>query len=658
MKSVVQKSCAFALVVMTAVGTVGAAEKYLWTELLAFDADASDFGVGEYLGRMPIRPKGVSLLLTDPEIVHAHRGLERDFPIGDVECAYCGRPWNEERQRQRWTAWQLRGLVGELKRHGVEAYPSFFEISMASNSQYIARFGLERRPGFWIDAHPEVLNQVKSGKRHSGICVIKHLSDGTLYEDFFTAQLVRFLTEYGFAGFHAADGYGHPRSPVCEGDFSDDVVAQFLAAEPTVRIPDGLSFAARADWLLGHCRESWSRFYARRHAEFLAKVSAALRRNRLSLRPNTSWTCDPHEALFRYGEDYRLLEKAGIDGFFAEASATVLTIEGWGNPHLSKLDLCRAALLRTACAVNVPAIHLACVKDGMEEYNSLRHAPALMQAEVLGLQTICRGDRRASPDIFWCLTDGITPDEGRAMDALWTLLPLPAEADGVRVVWSDRAHDAELSAYCQERHPSSFVLLAELLHAGASLCSGVRLDELNPDDCRPLLVLNPGLFPEVERAALRRRKGRTIFFGLGADGCSPGPRPTAAETVSWREPLPVRRYPQSALEVCVKEINALAFAVPDEGMEDLRVMSYRAADGSRVVVALNDRGTYLNARIRVRCRPDAVRSLTESPSLPVRVEPGADASVLVAKIPPYGVVVLSLRQELTVNTKQKQENRR
>lgn len=635
------------LAAVAAVACVGlsatAAQKHLWAELLAFDAAAADYGVADYLARMPIKPQAVSFLLTDPEIVHAHRDLSRDFPIGDQECAYCARPWNEERARQPWTAWQLRGLVAELKKHGVDAYPSFFDVGMGENPSSQKLFNFTRKPGFWLDAHPEVKNQTKDGTVHSGVCIIKRLSDGTSYEDFFVGQLVRFLKDYGFAGWHACDGYGHPRSPVSDGDFSDDVVAQFAAARPEIKIPAGLSLTARADWILDNARPDWCRFYAKRHADFIGHAAAALKREGMKIILNTSWTCDPLEALYRYGEDYRLLEKAGIDGFYSEASATVLTIEGWSDPSISKLDLCRAALVRIASSVNVPIYNLACLKDGMEQYNSLRHAPSLAEAELLGLQAIFRNDHRATPDVLWCLADAVRADEWRRLDATRTLLPPPARADGVRVVWSDRAHDAEFAAYCKDRTPSSYRLLAELMRRGASVCSGVRAEEALADKDMPLLVFNPALYPADELAALRDRPARVVTFGLGAEGCELGATPADPEPTSWLKLLPTRQPSEASYARAVGEINAAAPAWPDKGMADLRVMSYVAKDGARIVVALNNRMTYLNARVRVRGRVASAKALTESPSLPVEITPDGDETVLPVKIPPSGVVVLSVR---------------
>ena len=638
-------AAAFA-VALVGVSPLRAAEKYLWTELICFDNTLPDYGVGEYLSRMDVKPKGVSFLFVEPEIVHGYRNLDVDYPIGDAHCSYCARPFNEERKRQSWTAWQLRGLVAKLKEHGVESYPSFFEVTASPTSGYFKRFGAKRLASVWVDSHREVCYVLRDGRRTYETCVIKRLGDGTYYEDFFAGQLVRFVRDFGFAGYHACDGYGHPRHSLDVADFSDDVLGQFAARNPDLAIPAGTR-EERSDWILKNARAKWCRFYAVRHAEFIAKVTKALKAEGRKIFLNTSWTRDPHEALYRYGEDYRLLAKTGMDGFMSEASATVLELEGWNPDKVSTLDRCRANLLRIASSVDVPVIHLACIKDGMEEYNSLRHSPTRMEAEVIGLQALFRGGRRAEPDVLWCLTDGITSDEWRKLDRTWRVLPAAAKPEGVRVVWSDRAADAELDAYCEDRQPSSFRLLELLLHFGASVSAAVNVDEALADGSLPLLILNPAQFPQDELAALRRRKAPVVEFGSGVPGCAFGAKPTAGDPTTWRHPLPARELPDAAYRSCVAAINALSPVRPDAtGMEDLRVTSYLAADGSRIVVGLNDRQTYLNSRMVVEGPVKSVKALTENPSLPVAVKALADGrSLLHAKIPPAGVIVLQVESK-------------
>ena len=618
----------------------GADEKHVWMELIGFDNSSPDYGVAEFLSRSEVRPAAVSLLLTDPELVHSHKDLSVDFPIGDFHCSYCARPWNEERSRQQWTAWQLRGLVAELRRRGVAAYPSFFDVASPTNSGYAAKFGARPFAKTWLDGHPEVGCQLADGRLTRNICVIKRFADGTLYEDFFAPQLVRFLRDYGFAGWHACDGFGHPRHALNEGDLSDDVLGQFAAAVPSVRIPDG-GRAAKAAWILANARPDWCQFVARRHAEFLGKCAAALHSAGMKLFANTCWTCDPFEALWRYGVDYRLLAKAGVDGFYSEASATVLTLEGWGDLSISKLDRCRAALLRVRPSVSAPVFHLACVKDGMEQYNSLRHAPALAEAEILGLGGLaCRGGR-ALDGVLWCLADGMRKDEWRWLDAARGMASSPVRPEGVRVVWSDRANDAELDAYAADGSPSSFSLLTRLMHAGAAVSAAVRVEDAIADESMPILVLNPAMFPSDEIAALRKRQTAVVEFGLGAAGFALGGAAEGRDAKNWLMPLPGRSIPDDAVAAAVKAINEHAAAFPDDGMDALRVSSCRASDGALLVTAINDADRYLNARIVVRSCPSRVAALTESPSLPVVVTPlDGGRGRLDAKVPPRGVVLL------------------
>ena len=90
-------------------------------------------------------------------------------------------------------------------------------------------------------------------------------------------------------------------------------------------------------------------------------------------------------------------------------------------------------------------------------------------------------------------------------------------------------------------------------------------------------------------------------------------------------------------------VNRVSPVIPGEGMADLRLASYVPEDGSRLVFAVNDRPTYLNAKILVRGPVAEAKALTASPFLPVTIRPLADGlTSLTAKIPPAGIVVLRL----------------
>lgn len=648
--------------------------KGIWIELIGFDNSLPDYGVREYLSRMPVKPEFVSLLLFDAELLHTHVGLEHDFPLGDLQCSYFGRPFNEERRRQDWTAFQLRGLVAELKKYGLEVFPSFFDFVVTPDRA--ARHQVRRREPVWIDSHPELLTVDRSGARRDWeFCIWKHLADGTLYEDFLVGKLLAFLKDYGFTGFHGSDGFGHPRLALCKGDFSPDMTRQF-SESAGVALPK-LPLPELADWILEHEREAWSRFHAERHATFWCKLATALRREGLLCYLNSCWTRDPFEALFRYGVDYRQLAACGIDGFFAEASAAVRELEGWNDIEADSLDQCLAIIQRTkAMLPATPLILLGCTKDGMEQYDALRHAPTWMRAESYALNNLFCGGRRCTEGVLICLGDGIAPGEWRTIDAVHRLAlsgegatPLPP---GMHTVWSDRAFDAEFSAYAAksvtERFSSSNTLLTKMLHAGAALVSQLTLEQLAEAEGKlPLAVFNPAFFPDDEWEMVKTHASLLFLAGVMRDGSfrielwengtplfreaaeltSP---PDDGEPTSWLKPLPECGVCDRGIYVrAARTLNSrIGMVIPAEGCAGLQTWGWFTARNTLRILARNRLATYLNGVLLVRGKVKNVRALTEDPGLPVKSVPAPDAggeTLLTAKIPPHGAVILEAELE-------------
>ena len=291
---------------------------FVWVELIGFDNTKPDFGVDEYLDRMAMKPQAVSLLLDNDGLFLSHaKGLPADFAFPPNVAAYGGRPFNRERRRQTWTAFQLKGLVAELKRHNVEVFASFF-----AREQYPV--SAERA-------------KVVSGK------------------------LASFLSDYGFSGLHGSDGYAPPR---------------YLLPE-----------CADAD------RPRIARETAAQYAENWRTIVAALKPHGLKCWINTCWTRDPFEALYRYGVDYRLLAKTGIDGFIVESSAAAQSIHGWDYEESSPIDRSTAMLMRLkACVPEMPLVLLHGINDGTEQWSALRHDPARTASEALALGSVFYGD--------------------------------------------------------------------------------------------------------------------------------------------------------------------------------------------------------------------------------------------------------------------------
>ena len=637
--------------------------KFLWMELIGFDNRQADYGVGEFLSRMPVRPEVISILIWNTDLIHSHHGLAEDGPIGLKHCAYHARPRNEEHDIQNWTRFQLRGLVKELQHHGVQVYVSFLDQLMSKETQ--RQRGLPDTDE-WIDHHQEV-RYVDFLGRPTSLCIWKHISDGTLYEDFFVHQLEAFMRDYGFDGLHGADGFGHPRECIAYADFSDDMVGQFMA-DTEVACPKELGLTERAKWILENARKEWTDFHARRHAQFWRKTIAMLNRNGWGHAINSCWTRDPLEARIRYGVDVKLMTEAGVRRWICEANAAALELEGWDYTDIPKADDYRATVQRLkACAPESEILLLHCVKDGLEQYNVLHHAPTLMETDVLSLANVLCNDKRVLDGVTVCLADGIRKAEWEMFDDLYAkaFAAKPSKLLYPRVVWSDDAHRREIEAYRFGHAPlNSHALHAALLSHGAVLPAIVRMDELLSGGAGPLVVLHPAFFSEDERKRIHAAAdGNVVEIGMDdaedsmvfklfvGGECKTERRAPLEKTYSpknpytWLDDLPERWPEDGFLSAAATSVNE-AFSVmrAETDAENIRLWGYEASDGLFHLFASNRKHTYAWARILLTKKAVFKQLLSGGFVIPPVVEETADGGTrLQFKMPPMGTVSMTLK---------------
>ena len=552
---------------------------FVWVELIGFDNAKPDFGVNDYLDRMAVKPQAISLLLDNDGLFLSHEeGLPADFAFPPNVAAYGGRPFNRERRRQTWTAFQLKGLVAELKRHNVDVFASFF-----AREQYPV---------------PPARAKVVADK------------------------LAAFLSDYGFSGLHGSDGYAPPRYLLPECSDED---------RPRIARETAAQYA-----------ENWRTFVA------------ALKPRGLKCWINTCWTRDPFEALYRYGVDYRLLAKAGIDGFIVESSAAAQSIHGWNYEKSSPIDRSTAMLMRLkACVPEMPLVLLHGINDGTEQWSALRHDPARTASEALALGSVFYGETRALDGILACLGDGLSREEWAALAKTWNLAFTPAQGPiGARVVWSDRAFDAEFDACTVSRDASSNTLLYELIHHCAGLNAIVSVEQALADKNMPLVLLNPEFFPEDELEALRDRPAFVAELGRGAR------RPYASEYVKipadtppfpgmpnedscyWKRPIPQNKPQEIDMERAADLIARYSMPFMSDGRQEVRLFGYRMANGRLAVFGRNETDAYVNATVGFDARGGAglisdVLVHSDFPSLPVK-------TILQVRIAPHDTAFLSV----------------
>ena len=424
------------------------------------------------------------------------------------------------------------------------------------------------------------------------------------YVDLFIRQTCAFLKDYGFTGLHAADGFAHPRKNLVQR-----------------KLPVSRRFAEAEKW-----------------GAFWKKASAAFHAAGFKTYLNTCWTRDPYEALVRYGYDYRMVSDSDIDGWVVEASSACLELEGWNKTEESSLDKTAAMLMRlTPTLRGKETVLMFGVKDDCEQFHSLYHAQTQAEAEAAIAGTSLLNGRRALCGVLACLSDGLTQGEWTQLDRMWrhSFSGDPAGPLGVSVVWSERAFERECRELPESGEAGSGTLLSALLHRGAVIGGTIGVAEALKDESIPVLVLNPACFPPDELAALERRGSKLVKFGLGQDEFVD--HPVAEDPATWLDPLKESRPGPAAFDAARSAVNEFAPVVPADGFEDIVVGGFMTGDGAWHVMARNNRRSYVNAQLRIRRPFGRVEILSAYPSVPV--EP-----FLHAKIPPMGVVLLSVQQ--------------
>jgi len=490
-------------------------QRWLWIELIGFDNERARFGVPELLERAGFVPDAAALLLFNPDFVHAHDGMRADraFP-GDV-CSYGGYSASQERERQVWTKFQLRELVAELHRAGVKVFPSVFD-SLTEDAS-------------WLSRHPELPWVTRTGERKSSLCPRKRLADGSFYEDFFIGKLLEVLRDYGFDGFFGADGYNPPRLPVYEGDFSDDLVEQFLmwggATLPgTLSGPcdaDPVRVEARADWVWQERRREWIDFCIARTATFWRKLVAALHAEDKSVFVASTWTKDPFESAYRFGVDYRTLADAGVDGFVLEAAAAAL--ETLVEPDPCSRVLCSfasAVLLNKACVPEMPMLWLHGVKDTSENWHALREAPMALDSEIQAYThlyhlTAAAGLRRCAEGPMVCLADCLEAREWEWLRRRWDagFAFEPERVLGATLLWSASSYERQIDDYIATGRWTVHRLLHHLMTRGAAVHTVADVGDIGAVE-GATLVLGAHLWRAAEvEALLARAAGPVVFIG-------------------------------------------------------------------------------------------------------------------------------------------------
>lgn len=495
-----------------------AGEKWCWIELIGFDRDSPDYAVGEFLKKFGGAPAGVSLLFADIGFVLGHRS-NGEYAFRPCDCVYGKKNRNEERERQAWTSRDLAELIAQLQARGIKVYLSFFNFAKDNIAGEIDLLPLRERDRF--------------GNYRDSIFVLKHTADGKAFSRTLFPKLRQVVRDFGFDGVQIADGISSARYSVEAGDFSDDIVGRFFAAEGITGLPvrcDGSEeYGVRREKILSRYRLSWTKFLMGLWKEYYADMHRELAGVPLLI--NSFWTRDPFEAMYRYGIDYRDCIQKGDRLMIEEVSATrrILADEDQGNFYLSlaerdffHYEFYLMQMSIKCCLPQNRQLTLTPIKDTTEQWDILRHAPMELARAIYRRNNgfVSRNGKlvRYSDGPLYCLSDGVPEENWRYLEGLERMrLDTPDAAEGMTLLWSDTRLDREFEEYGSTRNYTATAIHNALISAGLSVSAMARADELEGLKT-PLLIANPGFLSESERDAVRRCGAPVMTVGFGELG--------------------------------------------------------------------------------------------------------------------------------------------
>lgn len=482
-------------------------EKWIWIELIGFELNMPDYGVKTYLDRIGFKPSGLSLLIATPEFVNTHDAnfLTKKFP--PEYCSYGAHSSNGERQLQGWTGADLKCLVKELHKYNIKVYFCLFEFSGSKE---------------WLKEHSELFYVLNNGEKTShSICPLKRLSNGSYYEDFFVRQIEKVIIDYNLDGYHAGDGFAHPRYPIYVGDFSADMIEQF-SLWGGINVPDNDSIK----WILENKISAWREFYTQRNTLFWEKVVNVLRKLNKDIVFNSAWTREPFEAIYRYGIDYKALYNIGIKCFIVEIADAGLELFNHGpqypRPLYSRMAM---SMLLRAYIPDAKLIIMNQIRDFNECYFILQHAPALFEAQVITHFNLFYREADNSlkscyDGILACLSDGLNHTEWETINTTWNIGSsfCPESLSGAVLLYSEKQLKKQLCLYPKKRICYDYRILAHLLNAGAPIYTIANINSFKNRN-EVLIVLNPEFYDHDELRAMATYEAAPVI-AIGNSGCT------------------------------------------------------------------------------------------------------------------------------------------
>lgn len=495
-------------------------ELWIWTELLAFDNTSPDFGVQEYLKHIGKVPYGISIL-SGYDLVLYHEPLEKETVMPPQICSRGGHLSNGIRDRQEWTNFQIKALVDELHTHGIKVLISVFAAPMNKF------FGRE----FIYEHCPE--NQY---------AFVGKLNDGRDAGEFFVQKMSETLSAYGFDGWHVADNIAAPWSILDSP--TDHVIRDFAESRRDLDLPEFIFEDCSAPECDGKRKEKlhylqknhwevWNNYMSDAWMTFWKKAISMVHASGGIVMVNSPNTKSIFGAMQYLNTDYRKLAELGMDYLLVETTSPGCSLIWHSRQYTHEFNAVLSEM--TASMPGVRILMMPSVKDVVENYDALAHAPALYERDVhlQAAQHIMRNGalKRCADGVIVCLGDCIEKHQWEFLHRIYeNAFRFEAERAG-EMVW---LHDAELfDALHYEHHKygvwSPAMQIKELRNRSSIDISAIAGIEELPHLDQPLIVPDFFLLPESKQKRILSSGLPLVLTGH----FKTGELPDDAEVLCW-----------------------------------------------------------------------------------------------------------------------------
>ena len=496
-------------------------EYHLWTELIAFENTDEDRGAARYLASIPQKPDSIFLFICAADFPFSHRGMEEEYELPPTVCSRNAHPRNEQRERQKWTNWQLRELICNLKKHGVPTYLSMFTC------YYRNKYGTE-----WLSQHEELTECLSNNVYR--LNPIAFLNDGTPCEQIFAPKVGQVCRDYGFAGFHGADRF-NSTGLLYRRVANDNITRNFLQ-RTKLEAPEYVSCSCdgnparqkkRMSWIWGEHRREFTCFIQKRWVEFWAAIAREIHPLGGQCIMNSAFTRGSQVAADYLGIDYKSVVDAGVDAIVCETVPLSMSNQSAGEPWQLFPDLhrhyhtwCIAAMQEIRATLpDTKIMFLHGCKDIVEDWDNVRQSPAGYERELFALSSLAYYRQgklcRAADGLTACLADGFSASDWQFITSCWQSAIRQEElasAGEMVFVWDDKMLSLGSEDYFYDYFPTAFDTLYKFKYEGFALQATVRADELDKVH-EPLCVPLAHLLGDNVVKSLLQRPEPVILIG-------------------------------------------------------------------------------------------------------------------------------------------------